>query len=45
MYLIKMIEFMVDGMIRMEKAFRESLAEIGSRIKMIDIKEGRKNGD
>lgn len=41
----KMIEFMADGMIRMEKAFREPLMKIGPRIKMIDIKEARKNGD
>ncbi len=41
----KMTEFMVDGMIRMEKAFREPLAKIGPKVKMIDIKEGRKNGD
>jgi hypothetical protein len=41
----KMIEFMADGMIRMEKAFREPLAKIGPGIKMIDIKEAIKNGD
>ncbi|MBI5696429.1 MAG: DUF4268 domain-containing protein [Nitrospirae bacterium] len=35
----KMVDFMVDGMIRMEKAFKEHLARINKKLKSKELKE------